>query len=244
VDVRERGAGVARHPWELARAEFFRALIARHVELGAVTTVLDAGAGDGWFAQELLADLCTEAAVICWDVNYRSADLAAPSDPRIRRTTTRPEGSFDLILALDVLEHLDDAEAFLGDVLVPSLAGILVVSVPAHPRLFSDHDRMLEHRRRYRRRDLLDLLARHVEVRESGTLFSSLLLPRAISVAAERLGRSASPSGIGNWSGGPRTTRLITSGLGIDARLGQRLGQRGVVLPGLSAWAVCGRRTP
>ena len=242
MDVRERGAGLSRHPWELARAEFFRALIARHVELSAVTTVLDAGAGDGWFAQELLADLRAEAAITCWDVNYRSADLTAPSDPRIARTTTRPEGTFDLVLALDVLEHLDDAEAFLRDVLVPSLAGILVVSVPAHPRLFSNHDRMLEHRRRYRRRDLLALLERHVEVRETGTLFSSLLLPRAISVAAERLGRSSSPSGIGNWSVGPRTTRLITSGLGVDARVGQRLGRHGVVLPGLSAWAVCGRR--
>jgi SAM-dependent methyltransferase len=242
VDVRERGAGRSRHPWEVARAEFFRALIARHVGVGTVTTVLDAGAGDGWFAHELLADLTAATSITCWDVNYRSADLAAPSDPRIQRTTTRPDGSFDLILALDVLEHLDDAESFLDEALVPVLGGTLVVSVPAHPRLFSNHDRMLEHRRRYRRRELLDLLGRYVEVRESGTLFSSLLLPRAISVAAERLGRSSNSSGIGKWSGGPRTTRLITSGLGIDARIGQRLGRHGVVLPGLSAWAVCGRR--
>jgi SAM-dependent methyltransferase len=242
VDVRERGAGLSRHPWEIARARFFRALIARHLDLGAVTSVLDAGAGDGWFAQELLADLSAAAAVTCWDVNYRSEDLTAPSDPRIERTTTRPDGSFDLILALDVLEHLDDAESFLADALVPALGETLVVSVPAHPRLFSDHDRMLEHRRRYRRRELLELLGRHVEVRESGTLFSSLLLQRAVSVAAERLGRSSNPSGIGNWSAGPGATRLITSGLGIDAEVGWRLGRHGVVLPGLSAWAVCGRR--
>ena len=242
MDVRERGGGLSRHPWEVARAGFFRTLIARHVDLGAVTSVLDAGAGDGWFAQELLADLSATAAVTCWDVNYRSEDLTAPSDPRIERTTTRPDGSFDLILALDVLEHLDDAESFLADTLVPSLRGILVVSVPAHPRLFSNHDRMLEHRRRYRRRDLLEMLGRHVEVQESGTLFSSLLLPRAISVAAERLGRSSNSSGIGHWSAGPRTTRLITSGLGIDAEVGWWLGRHGIVLPGLSAWAVCGRR--
>ena len=45
-------------------------------------------------------------------------------------------------------------EAFLADVIVPAMApgAVALLSVPAHPRLFSDHDRMLEHARRYRPR--------------------------------------------------------------------------------------------
>jgi SAM-dependent methyltransferase len=242
MDLRERGAGVARHPWEVARSRFFRALIASHVDLDAVATVLDAGAGDGWFAHELLADLGAETVVTCWDVNYRSADLAAPADPRITRATARPDGTFDLVLALDVLEHLDDAEAFVATQLVPVLGGPLVVSVPAHPALFSAHDRMLEHRRRYRRGELLTMLRRHVDVVESGSLFTTLLLPRAVGVAAERLGRDAEPAGIGAWSAGPLATGVVTRVLNTDASLGRWLAAHGVVLPGLSAWAVCRRR--
>jgi hypothetical protein len=204
--------------------------------------VLDAGAGDGWFAGELIDALDPAASITCWDVNYRSEELAAPTDPRIARTATNPTGTYELVFALDVLEHLDGDESFLVGTLLPLLSGTLVVSVPAIPRLFSNHDRLLEHRRRYRRRDLLEMLGRHVDVRESGTLFTSLLVPRTVTVAAERLGRESKPTGIGTWSGGPRTTSLITSALDADAAAGRRLSRRGVVLPGLSVWAVCRRR--
>ena len=242
MDLRERGSGRARHPWEVSRSRFFRELIGDHVDLATVRTVLDAGAGDGWFAGALLDALDPAASITCWDVNYRSEDLTAPTDPRIVRTTTKPTGTYDLVLALDVLEHLDDDESFLAGTLLPLLSGTLLVSVPAIPRLFSNHDRVLEHRRRYRRRDLLEMLGRYVDVRESGTLFTSLLVPRAVTVAAERLGRETKPTGIGTWYGGPRTTSLITSALDADAAAGRSLARRGVVLPGLSVWAVCRRR--
>jgi hypothetical protein len=242
VDLRERGSGRARHPWEISRSRFFRNLIGDHVDLATVRTVLDAGAGDGWFAGELLGALDPAASITCWDVNYRSQDLAAPTDPRIVRTATDPAGTFDLVLALDVLEHVDDDESFLAGTLVPLLTGTLVVSVPAMPRLFSDHDRRLEHRRRYRRRDLLEMLDRHVDVRESGTLFTSLVVPRTVTVVAQRLGHESKSTGIGAWSGGPRTTSLLTSALDADAAAGRSLARRGLVLPGLSLWAVCRRR--
>lgn len=242
MDLRERGSGPARHPWELARSGFFRALIADHVDVRSVATVLDAGAGDGWFAAELADDLGPTATITCWDVNYRSADLAAPTGARIVRTATPPERPFDLVLALDVLEHLDDPDTFLADAIVPALGGPLVVSVPAQPWLFSEHDRMLEHRRRYRRRELLDLLRRHVDVRASGPLFTSLVAPRAVSVAAERLGRAPRASGVGAWSAGPRATKSLAAVLDRDAAAGRWLAARGVMLPGLSVWAVCERR--
>ena len=54
MDLSERGATSTRHPWERVRADFFRSLIADHVELSCVDHLVDIGAGDGWFAHELL----------------------------------------------------------------------------------------------------------------------------------------------------------------------------------------------
>jgi SAM-dependent methyltransferase len=61
----------------------------------------------------------------------------------------------------DVLEHIDDDEAtlrWLFSVLEPG--GVLVLTVPAHPFLFDEADVMAFHRRRYRRRELLEKLRR------------------------------------------------------------------------------------
>jgi SAM-dependent methyltransferase len=59
-------------------------------------------------------------------------------------------GTFDVVVASDVLEHIADdvgAVAEIGRVLRPG--GALVFSVPAHPWLFTAHDERLWHHRRY-----------------------------------------------------------------------------------------------
>lgn len=59
-------------------------------------------------------------------------------------------GTFDLIAALDVIEHVeDDAAAVesLARLLKPS--GVLLVTVPAYPWLWSHHDASHHHKRRY-----------------------------------------------------------------------------------------------
>ena len=71
---------------------------------------------------------------------------------------------------------------------VPRSGADSIVSVPAHPSLFSDHDRMLQHHRRYRPPELRALLGRHLDVVDRGSVFASLLAPRALSVLAEICG--------------------------------------------------------
>jgi SAM-dependent methyltransferase len=77
------------------------------------------------------------------------ADLTRREEP------SRDGPAFDAVLALDVIEHLDDhraAVARLGGLLRPG--GWLVVTVPALPKLYSEFDRVQGHRRRYRPEDL------------------------------------------------------------------------------------------
>ncbi|MEO6122254.1 MAG: methyltransferase domain-containing protein [Ilumatobacteraceae bacterium] len=246
MDLSERGASAARHPWEHARSTFFRRLIADSVDLAHLERLLDIGAGDGWFAQELLADLPESTSVTCWDTYYTSDDLNALLPPRIERTLARPGGQFGCLLLMDVLEHIEHDEEFLADTVVPLLSddGVLIFSVPAHPRLFSRHDTALGHHRRYRPAAISALLRRHLDVTSEGSLFSSLTVARLGQVAVERLGHpAAAPSegehGIGQWEHGSLITKAVTTVLDGDARLARVLARRNRSIPGLSYWAVC-----
>lgn len=70
-------------------------------------------------------------------------------------------GSCDAVLMLDVLEHLADDELAMVEahrVLAPG--GVLLVTVPAHPFLWSPHDVAFHHHRRYRVDELEEKLGR------------------------------------------------------------------------------------
>ena len=165
--------------------------------------MLDVGAGDGWFAGELGRE-AEGAAIVCWDVNYRSADLAADLPAGVVRIAAEPEGTFDLVLLLDVVEHVEDDGGFLDRSIVPHLGpdGVLIVSVPAYQALFSAHDEALAHHRRYSPRQLRALLAPRFEIVARGGLFASLLPARAQG-SRERLARCPAGRGPGHRPLGP-----------------------------------------
>ncbi len=85
---------------------------------------------------------------------------------------------FDLVAALDVIEHLDDdlgAVQALSDLMKPS--GKMLTTVPAHPWMWSPHDEAHHHKRRYRRADYLSLFrAAGLRVNRV-SYFNTLLFP-------------------------------------------------------------------
>ena len=67
--------------------------------------------------------------------------------------------TFDVVTALDVLEHIDDDLAGLDELLrVTNDGGVLVITVPAYGFLWSEHDEALHHRRRYAASELRNKL--------------------------------------------------------------------------------------
>jgi SAM-dependent methyltransferase len=67
--------------------------------------------------------------------------------------------SFDLVTALDVLEHIGDDLRALDELLrVTREGGVLVITVPAYGFLWSEHDEALHHRRRYAASELRNKL--------------------------------------------------------------------------------------
>ena len=83
--------------------------------------------------------------------------------PVLRGDATKlPLGSasLDLVIAFDVLEHLEDDKAAVGGVFAALRpGGTFLVAVPADPRLWSAHDVAVGHVRRYTRPELVSLLS-------------------------------------------------------------------------------------
>jgi 2-polyprenyl-3-methyl-5-hydroxy-6-metoxy-1,4-benzoquinol methylase len=96
---------------------------------------------------------------------------------------------FDLILMLDVLEHIHDTDQLLrraGELLTPN--GRILVTVPAFKSMWTTHDEMNHHVTRYSSGELRATLARAgLRVIETQYLFQSLVLPKLLVRASEAL---------------------------------------------------------
>jgi len=242
-----------RHPWEVVRADFFVRLLRENLH-GHALAALDLGAGDGYFAECLVQGLPAIAQMTCFDIGYQAAWLQANKQrPRLAFTAQNPDGVHDLIVLLDVLEHVDDSRATLVDAVLSLLkpGGLALISAPAWQALFSSHDILLGHKRRFAPAELRSLVqeARLVVV-EHGQLFSSLLAPRALMKAREFLGKKPSShvpapasieTSLGSWHHGPVVTTLVSRALSLDAAGGRLAARLGLPVAGLSTWVLARR---
>ncbi|MBX3229651.1 MAG: methyltransferase domain-containing protein [Labilithrix sp.] len=248
MDLKEQHDNHSRHPWELSRFDFF----ARCLETSRPSkphTILDVGAGDAWFSKRLLGQLPDDARVTCWDSGYERLGASAAArlaTSRIELVHEQPGGTFDVVLMLDVLEHVPDDVEFLRSIVARNMSATstLLLSVPAWQSLRSSHDLALEHCRRYSPATATSVLeSAGLHIRASGGLFHSFLAPRALQVLKERVFPPA-PGGerpSSEWRGGPALTAAIHAALRIDNRLSRWSSLAKLDVPGLSWWAVCER---
>jgi SAM-dependent methyltransferase len=117
-------------------------------------SVLDIGAGSGFFSRQLLKHTDAQRAT-CVDIGYsRDWDEVHGGKPiAFRRTLAQSDA--DLVLAMDVIEHVADAEAMMRPYVDLVSSGTrFIFSVPAFAFLWSGHDVYLGHHRRYTLREL------------------------------------------------------------------------------------------
>ena len=92
---------------------------------------------------------------------------------------------YDFVGAFDVIEHIDDDRAALDSIAAKiKPGGKLVMTVPAHQWMWSAHDVVIHHKRRYSKRALRSLIESSPLRLERIGYFNSLLFPVAI---AERM---------------------------------------------------------
>ena len=179
--------------WIRGRREILRDAIRAH--LGAERgPVVDVGCGAGGLLDVLRPagpvlgiDISPLAAALCRERGYGGVAVGSALALPVAA------GRLALIALTDVLEHLPaDEPAVRECVRALRPGGLLVITVPAGPWLYSAHDRALGHYRRYRARDLVRLADRVGLRIERLTHFNAVLLP---AVAAARLLRRGRQDG-------------------------------------------------
>jgi ubiquinone/menaquinone biosynthesis C-methylase UbiE len=159
---------------------------------------LDLGCGDGLFTEELAR---TVAAATGADVAQAALDRARARHPQLDFRLAQidgplpfDDGSFDVVWASEVIEHIADTGAWLSEVRrVLAPRGRLLLTTPSHGRLrvaLGGIERYSEplgdHLHLYTRRSLGTLLSEFgcgsVEIRQAGgpPLLRRLLLARAV----------------------------------------------------------------
>ncbi len=224
-----------RHWWYRARREVLAALIRRRVRPPDGAKILEIGCGTG----HNLAMLSEFGDVDALEVD---AGARAVAEKRLGRPvmsaplpelTGVAERHYDMIGAFDVIEHIADDTAAVSSIarrLKPG--GRLVVAVPAHQWMWSAHDTVNHHHRRYSKQKLEQLfLASPLQLEAIG-YFNSLLFPLAV---AQRLASRVTGKDSSDISLPPRPVNYaLERGFAAERLLIGRV----TLPPGLSLFAI------
>ncbi|MHA6718007.1 class I SAM-dependent methyltransferase [Sphingomonas sp. RS6] len=172
------------HWWYRARREILSDYLARYGKVPAGACILEIGCGTG----HNLPMLAQFGDVDAIEIDPAAAAIASErlgkpvgASPLPELTGVEP-GSYDLIAVLDVVEHIDDDVAALkamARALKPG--GKILITVPAHQWMWSAHDVVNHHKRRYSKGTLVSALERAGLRWSRLRWFNSLLFPAAVA---------------------------------------------------------------
>ena len=145
------------HWWFRARRSILSSLILKYLPQGKI---LDVGCGTGF----ILEALKTQYEV--WGIDISKIAIQFCQEKGLTQVTqgvldknTLPEHYFDLIMFLDMIEHLEhDLSALTQAKHYLKSQGQLLITVPAYQFLWSAHDEIHHHKRRYTKKQLTELL--------------------------------------------------------------------------------------
>lgn len=155
MDLKELESGVDPHThWyyqtkKLRLISFFKAKIALYDKR---VTLIDVGAGSGFFSLELYKLYPRSIArILLVDLHYTDREVEQTKGQVVQKIRNLPDSiENSIIIMMDVLEHIEDDVSFLKDV-ISRVKGrcYFFVTVPAFRQLWSGHDVFLGHFRRY-----------------------------------------------------------------------------------------------
>lgn len=182
-----------KHWWFVARRRIIIRLIERYLPRKGDNEILDIGCGTGL----TMMNLRKFGTVVGLDSSPQAVGYARSRGAQVHQGTVPNDlplswhEKFDLITLLDVLEHIEDDMQVLAAIhRMLKNGGLLICTVPAYPFLWSGHDRINGHKRRYMRSELVTKLKRAGFIIEKISYYNTLLAPL---IAGSRLMRKIYP---------------------------------------------------
>lgn len=171
--------------WHVSKRNLVHKEIKRAGIKSPMTRILDAGCGTGIMMSELAKkfpltygiDNSKKALKFCHKRGLHKVKLGD-----LEKKLPFPTNHFDVITCLDVIEHLKHDGAALKEMhRVLKKDGRIFINVPAFQFLWTHHDDLLWHKRRYRRRELVKLIRKSgFRVQKSSYFYSFLFLQAVV----------------------------------------------------------------
>ncbi len=168
----------AKHWWFRVRRELLQAVFNEYLPAGSQRRILDIGCGTGLssklleqFGTVFSVDPSLDALRFCRENGLKNVfEGVADKLPF-------PDNYFDAAIALDVLEHIEDAGKAVAEIRrVLKPGGIFVSYVPAFMFLWGHNDVVRMHHRRYTKKTFLPLFKKDWWVQKKLSYFNLILL--------------------------------------------------------------------
>ena len=185
------------HWWYRARRDILSDYLTRYGALPRDARILEIGCGTGHNLPMLASFGDVDAieidpaarAIASERLGRPVGDAPLPALPGVAR------GSYDLVAVLDVVEHIeDDVAALKGMASLLKPGGKILIAVPAHQWMWSAHDVVNHHHRRYSKATLKTAIERAGLKPDKLGYFNTLLFPLAAAarIAGRMTGRDDS----------------------------------------------------
>ena len=148
------------HWWWRARGEFLLKILKKSSLQPKTSSVLEVGCGPGEFLKKLSPYGKLTGLEPHLDSQKHESTFKLIQNDFLSHDFKKER--FDLVLLLDVIEHVKEDRDFIEKAYnLLNNDGYLLVTVPAFHALWTNHDNMNHHLRRYSKKQLLDLVSQH-----------------------------------------------------------------------------------
>lgn len=151
--------------WVRSRNRLFKRIVEDHLLPLGKTKFLEIGCGTGGFIQKIVENdnlEITGSEIYLKGLLYAKKNLPHVNFIQFDVTKGIVDNEFDIIVAFDVIEHIENDVAAISNInKMLGKGGSFIITVPQHMFLWSQLDEIVKHKRRYSKKELIAKLQKN-----------------------------------------------------------------------------------